>query len=213
NITISTASATPTQFTTQFVADGSDVVFIFDKLVDENTSDWYKFFAMNAFTLTDGISTINVDFDNLTSGTAPGYESYKAEHEVSASFSAQSFAFGPGTLTVQPAWGYLAAGWVEGAEVVKTSTDPLNPTADFTTLTAGTYAIELSATDNAGHSHADTMTVQVLNDACAAAQASADWAGFNYFDVDQNCVVDFNDITVFAASWLEDLTISEIIAN
>ncbi|MGE4286691.1 MAG: LamG-like jellyroll fold domain-containing protein, partial [Phycisphaerae bacterium] len=41
NITISTASATPTQFTTQFVADGSDVVFIFDKLVDENTSDWY----------------------------------------------------------------------------------------------------------------------------------------------------------------------------
>ncbi|MGE4287003.1 MAG: LamG-like jellyroll fold domain-containing protein [Phycisphaerae bacterium] len=205
NLVVSTASAIPTQFATQFTTDGSDVKFVFDKIVDESTSD-YMFFAMNAFTLTDGISTINVDFDNLTSTTAADYVSYKAEHEVPGSFTAQSFPFGAATVSVLPQWGPNAAGLIEGAQVAKTSTDPLAPAAEFTTLSAGAYVIELSVTDNAGHNVTDTMTVNVAQDACAAAQTTAEWAGFNYFDTDLNCVIDLNDFAAFAASWLTDLS-------
>ncbi len=50
------------------------------------------------------------------------------------------------------------------------------------------------------------MTVNVMADACAAAQTTAEWAGFNYFDTDQNCVIDLNDFAGFAAGWLEDLS-------
>jgi hypothetical protein len=206
NLAISTASDTPTQFSAQFTTDGSDVLLVFDKLVDENTGDWYKFFVMNAFTITDGTNTLNLDFDNLTSTTAPGYESYKAEHEVPGSFTAQSFPFGAATVSVLPQWGPNAAGLIEGAQVAKTSTDPLAPAGDFTTLSAGSYVLELSVTDNAGHNVTDTMTVNVMADACAAAQTTAEWAGFNYFDTDQNCVIDLNDFAGFAAGWLEDLS-------
>jgi len=94
------------------------------------------------------------------------------------------------------------------ASVTKTSTDWANPTAEFTTDTVGTYEITLTATDATGLTGSDTLEIQVVADACEAAQLSASWTGFNVYDTDQNCVVDLIDYADFAAQWLADLRLT-----
>jgi hypothetical protein len=93
--------------------------------------------------------------------------------------------------------------------VTDTSSDPLVPTASFTTDTAGVYTIQLTATDGLGQSDSDTVTINVTADACEAAQAVSGFS-FNYYDTDQDCDVDTADLAAFAAQWLDDVSLTAV---
>jgi hypothetical protein len=91
--------------------------------------------------------------------------------------------------------------------VTDTSTNPLAPTASFTTDSAGVYTIQLTATDGLGQSDSDTVTITVMADACQAAQAVSGFS-FNNFDSDDDCDVDLVDFAAFAAQWLDDINLT-----
>ena len=107
-------------------------------------------------------------------------------------------------------WSIISGPSGAAATVVKTSTDPLQPTAMFTTDKAGDYVIELTAADTNGsqgvQSASDRLTVRVAADACAAQQIVQ--AGYNAADYDRNCVVDLADLSAFARQWLDDIRLS-----
>jgi hypothetical protein len=107
-------------------------------------------------------------------------------------------------------WSIISGPSGAAATVVKTSTDPLQPTAMFTTDKAGDYVIELTAADTNGsqgvQSASDRLTVRVAADACAAQQMVQ--AGYNAADYDRNCVVDLADLSAFARQWLDDIRLS-----
>ena len=208
-IDISNGDQIPTEYTTTLTSDGTNPVQISFEAYPETGGLGYGtgFFVMNAFELTDGVSTMKVDFGTAESTVAPGYEGYIAVHEDPATFTAQDFAFGSTTVTVLPQWGPKAAGWID-ASVTKTSTDPLAPTAAFTTNYPGTYVLKLTATDDTIYGAealfgSDTLEIQVADDACSAAQMSSNWSGFDYYDVDSNCTIDIYDFAAFAATWLD----------
>ena len=208
-IDISNGDQIPTEYTTTLTSDGTNPVQISFEAYPETGGLGYGtgFFVMNAFELTDGVSTMKVDFGTAESTVAPGYEGYIAVHEDPATFTAQDFAFGSTTVTVLPQWGPKAAGWID-ASVTKTSTDPLAPTAVFTTNYPGTYVLKLTATDDTIYGAealfgSDTLEIQVADDACSAAQMSSNWSGFDYYDVDSNCTIDIYDFAAFAATWLD----------
>ena len=216
-IDITNGDQVPAEYTTTLTSDGTNPVTISFKAYPQADGLGYGsgFFIMNAFELTDGVNTMKVDFGIAESGVAVGYEAYVAVHEEPDTFTAQDFAFGADTVTVLPLWGPKAAGWID-ASLTKTSTDPLLPTASFTTNYPGTYVIELTATDDTVYgpdalSDSATLEIVVADDACAAAQMSSSWDGFDYYDVDDNCVIDLFDFAEFSVKWLEDksLTVSE----
>ncbi len=92
------------------------------------------------------------------------------------------------------------------AMVTKTSTDPLAPTADFTATTAGTYTIQLTATDASGQTRSDILTIRVAEDACAAAQLNG--AVISESDLDEDCDVDLDDFAALAAEWMSDIRLT-----
>ena len=224
DIDISDADNMPTEFTTSFTSDGSDVDIIFEGNEEEfsvNNAAELKIFVLNGFELSDGTNELKVDFNKITpddeedpaddndddtiSPTAPGFVAYDAINTDLSSFVAKTYTFGASEVTFKPAWGKNAAGWINYS-LTKTSTDPLAPVAVFTTDTAGDYTLQLTATDGAGHSDSDTIVVRVAADTCAAAQLSSSWAGFNYFDIDNNCIVDLYDFAEFTSVWLENIS-------
>jgi hypothetical protein len=95
------------------------------------------------------------------------------------------------------------------AALTKTSSDWANPTADFTPDSAGDYTIELTAIDAAAQYGSDVLSVQVVADACQAAQLDPDWAGFDEYDVNENCIIDLPDFANFASKWLEEFYLTE----
>ena len=101
------------------------------------------------------------------------------------------------------AWGPNAAGWID-ASLTATNADLYAPTAEFMTNYAGTYTVQLTATDAEDNVTSDALEIAVAEDACAAAQLALDWPGFNVHDVDQDCDVDLEDFAAFAAEWLDD---------
>jgi hypothetical protein len=110
-------------------------------------------------------------------------------------------------------WSIISGPSGAAATVVKTSTDPLQPTAMFTTDKAGDYVIELTAADTNGsqgvQSASDRLTVRVAADACAAQQMVQ--SGYNAADYDRNCVVDLADLSAFARQWLDDIRLTEAV--
>ena len=59
-----------------------------------------------------------------------------------------------------------------------------------------------------------TLQVSLGEDACAAAQMVVpDWAGFNYYDRDQDCDVDIIDFSAFAVEWMDDRSLSGQVSN
>ncbi len=218
DVDISDENNTPTEFTTTFNTDGTDVELIFEKNEDEYNANApeYKIFVINAFELSDSSNILKVDFNKFVpstvegepdtiSPTATGFVAYNATNADLSSFISQSYSLGSSTVTVLSEWGAMAAGLIDAA-VTKTSSDPLNPAAELTANYPGEYTIQLAATDSAGQADSDTMVVNVAADACAAAQLSDSWVEFNYFDLDQNCVVNLSDFAEFAVSWLEDIS-------
>ena len=119
----------------------------------------------------------------------------------------------PGDVAdVDVAWSITGQPVGSNASVTKTSSDWANPTADFTTDSTGTYEITLTATDTTGLVGSDTLEIEVVADACEAAQLEPGFE-FNYYDSDQNCVIDLIDYAAFAAQWLEDLRLTAPVAR
>ena len=94
------------------------------------------------------------------------------------------------------------------ASVTDTTSDLYAPTATFTTDTAGYYLVKLTATDGDAGTAEAIAEVRVLETACAAAQASGNWAGFDPFDSDIDCDIDMVDLAAFGAKWLSDIALA-----
>lgn len=124
--------------------------------------------------------------------------------------------FGEGDILNAGVVWSIISGPAGSASITKTSTDPLNPAAEFTTDTAGDYVIELAAADDGGSQGAqtgtDTLTIRVARDACAAKQL--DDPGYNVFDElgNQNCIVDLPDLAAMAAQWMDDISLTAPVA-
>jgi len=202
DVDISDSNDIPTTFTTTVASNGTDdVKLIFD--LQEIT-----ILVINGFELTGTGDPLKIDFCNQTTDTAVGYQAYRVMDKDLASFTAQDFsAFGM-TVTVHAEFGPIPAGWLTAAAVTDTSSDPLTPTASFTTDYPGEYTIQLTATDGSAQSDSDTVTVTVLADACQAAQTVSGFT-FNEYDTDQDCDVDLVDFAAFAQQWLDDVNLTE----
>ncbi len=205
-------------FSTTITSDGvNPVELVFsllpqDQQPDVGNTDSTSFFVMNGFELTGTVGTLKVDFSQTATAPDPnrvgyGYEAYLASHEVADTFTAQDFAMGTATVTVLPEWGLEAAGLINYS-LTKTSTNPLAPTATFTTDVRGDYTIQLTATDAAAQTDSDTLVVRVAEDACQAAL----WNGAtlnSYDDLgNQNCVVDLPDLAALALEWLDNVSLT-----
>jgi len=182
------------------VSGGSDITLEFDNI--EAAGSW---FVMNGFELDNGSETLMVNFSFDASHVSTGWVGYIASHEQAETFTAQSYSAFGGTVTLLPTWQDAAL----DAKVTKTSTDPLNPVAEFDAITPGVitpgdYTIRLTVADQALNSDSDTMVVSVLEDACAVAVALG--ASYNYYDTNEDCVVDLVDFAAFAAEWMDDIT-------
>lgn len=187
------------------VSNGTDpVVLIFDLQSGD-------FFVMNGFELTDGVSPdpLFIDFSSTVSAVdltpinvMNGYQAYKASHEISETFTEQSYsAFGT-TVSILPSW----AGISEGVTVTDTTNNPASPsqTAAFHADWPGSYLVRLSAVDQANQTGSDTLVVRVAKDPCTAAQWSAFWSGFSSGDFNKDCLVNLEDFASLAAQWLDD---------
>lgn len=106
------------------------------------------------------------------------------------------------------------------ASVTDTTTDPLNPTANFTINTSdpnshGFYVIELVVTEDADAtaeilSGSDTAWMTVSFDACGAAKEAYDWPGYlSAYDFNEDCLVDLLDLVAFVSEWLDDKKLTE----
>jgi len=208
DIQISDANNAPvTTFETTLESNGTDdVILVFDQQ-DYDGVVALAFFLMNGFELTGTGDSLYVDFGNTVSATdangvnvMTGYEAYAAQHEVPASFNEKSYNAFSTTVSVLPFWGGLAT-------VEDTTESLLSPTAELTTDWPGSYLVQLTATDGIGQTGSDTLTVTVTADNCAAAQLSTAWDGFNVADYNEDCVVDIEDIALFATEWLDDRTL------
>jgi len=92
----------------------------------------------------------------------------------------------------------------EGTAVIETAT------AEDTSITLsalGEYVLQLDAFDGE-YTGSDTVTINVYNDGCQAAQSLPDYeplAG----DLDEDCDVDLDDFAIFIENWLQDNSLTE----
>ena len=206
--------ANVTTFSTTLVSDGSDISLLFFQQTNDPVQS--AFFVMNGFVLDDGGSnSLNIDFSRTGGSLQPGMQGYFADHEVLATFSPQSYNAFSSTVTVDVEWGLIAAGIVN-ASVTDTTNDAssASQTAGFTTNTAGTYTIELAASDTAAQNGSDTMQIVVGADPCEAAQVDSSWPGFNVNDADGDCDVDLFDFSDFVLNgWQDDRSLTGQVTN
>jgi hypothetical protein len=85
--------------------------------------------------------------------------------------------------------------------------DATDPRTAVTISEAGTYILQLTATDNNG-SFSDQMEIVVFEDACLAKKATGTWVA-NYYDRNGDCIVDLEDFAIFAAEWLNSTALTE----
>ena len=101
--------------------------------------------------------------------------------------------------------------------VVSEPDDPNNPdavitdpTAEDTTITlsaAGEYVLQLEASDGE-YTGSDTVTINVYNDSCEAAQSLPDYVPFPG-DLNGDCKVDELDLAILEEDWLKDNSLTE----
>jgi hypothetical protein len=92
----------------------------------------------------------------------------------------------------------------ENASVTITKTAP---TGDATVVRM-TLAVTLEGKDPV----TDTMTIDVYDDACLAAKAVG-VAVIDPTDLDENCITNFADFAVMAATWLDDYALTGPVAE
>ena len=91
----------------------------------------------------------------------------------------------------------------ENASVTVTKAEP---TGDATVITM-TLAVN-NADDPSGDAVTDAMTIDVYDDSCLAAKAAGP-VEIDSTDIDDNCITDFKDFALMAATWLDDYTLTE----
>jgi hypothetical protein len=88
-------------------------------------------------------------------------------------------------------------------------TDAANPNTTVTISEAGSYVLKLTATDGDNPSVSDQKEIVVLDDGCQAIKSTGTWAA-NYYDINDDCVVDLSDFAVFALEWLDSTALDQI---
>ena len=188
-------------------ANGNDdVVVIFDQNPDDSTVVYDRLFVLNGFELVSTAGSLDIDCGPEGSTVKAGFQAYEGVTKNLDSFVPTTYSAFGGTdnITMDIEWGGYAIGWGPDMTVTNTTTNLATPTATLTTDTPGTYTVKLTAWDSIDQDGSDTMIVTVGADACAAAQLSSHWAGFNYYDTDEDCDVDLVDFSEFAKQWLDD---------
>ncbi|MHC4476756.1 MAG: hypothetical protein ACYTEL_13995, partial [Planctomycetota bacterium] len=85
-----------------------------------------------------------------------------------------------------------------------------DPSAEDTTVTlsaAGEYVLQLEASDGE-YTDSDTVTINVYNDSCEAAQALPDYVPLPG-DVNGDCVFDQLDLDILNEDWLKNISLTE----
>lgn len=92
----------------------------------------------------------------------------------------------------------------DAGNIAITETDPVAEDAEVTVTAVGTYELTLTA-DDSDKEASDTVTINVLEDACEAAKA----AGVEVLvgDFNEDCVVDMGDAMVMAGDWLSCISL------
>ncbi len=85
-----------------------------------------------------------------------------------------------------------------------------DPSAEDTSVTLsayGEYVLQLDASDGE-YSGSDTVTINVYNDGCEAAQSLPDYVPFPG-DLNGDCKVDDLDLAILQEDWLKDNSLTE----
>ena len=87
------------------------------------------------------------------------------------------------------------------AALTDTTSDNQNPTATLTTDKAGTYKVKLEVTDGTTPVEA-TAEIVVYSDACQAKKDSPSGWTADYFDTNDDCIINLLDLEDMADEWL-----------
>ena len=85
-----------------------------------------------------------------------------------------------------------------------------DPSAEDTSITLsalGEYVLQLKASDGE-YTGSDTVTINVYNDGCEAAQSLPDYVP-SPGDLNDDCIVDELDLAILEADWLKDTSLTE----
>lgn len=184
-------------------SDGSTPIeVVFD--LNERPEDPNAFFVMNGLEIEDASSNVvRIDFGNNAANVSETYDGYTAGHESPDTYGPAYYALGSGYVSISPTWGQAST----FASITKTNTG-LSSTADFTTTQNGTYYLRLTAADDTAGGITvpqvdwDILQVQVVENACAAAQLDPAWTGFLNGDLNEDCNVNLGDLAELASEWL-----------
>jgi len=86
-----------------------------------------------------------------------------------------------------------------------------DPSAEDTSITlsaVGEYILQLDA-DDGEYTSSDTVTINVYNDSCEAAQSLPDYVPFPG-DVNGDCIFDQLDLDILNEDWLKDNSLTEV---
>jgi hypothetical protein len=89
-----------------------------------------------------------------------------------------------------------------------TFADATDPNTTVTVSEAGTYVVKLTADDLGNDPVSDQKEIVVLDDACQAIKSTGTWAA-NYYDRNDDCIVDLTDFAIFALEWLNSTALAE----
>lgn len=83
-----------------------------------------------------------------------------------------------------------------------------NPTV--TISHTGIYKLTVTASDGVNSASTDSLRITVYADSCEAAKNNPNAAYVqNAFDLDNNCIVDLDDFSIFAQNWLDETSLAD----
>jgi hypothetical protein len=86
-------------------------------------------------------------------------------------------------------------------------TDPSAEDTSITLSAVGEYVLQLEAFDGE-YTGSDTVTINVYNDSCEAAQSLPDYEPL-IGDINGDCRVDIDDMLLLLENWLKDISLTE----
>ena len=158
------------------------------------------------------------DWDNIIIGTQWSFETITSAPDVNAGRNILTWLKDGSTTVDLNGIVTDINGDVTGTTWSAVSSPPgavvniANSSAAVTTATlteTGTYVLELRAVDAALNEDTDQMEISVFADSCEAAQNHPDGYTAPLGDVNNDCKMDFADLAILAAEWLEDLSLTE----
>jgi hypothetical protein len=158
------------------------------------------------------------DWDNIIVGAMWSFKTVTSAPEVDAGRSILTW-LKEGTTTVDlngtvtdVTGDVTATTWSVVSSPPDSVVSIANSSAAVTTATlteTGTYVLELHAVDAALNESADQMEISVYGDSCQAAQNNPNGYTAPLGDLNNDCKVDFIDLAILAAAWLEDTSLTE----